>query len=90
VSKSWQRGSTRAWRRIRAAVLAANRAHNAGRCTLRIDKVCTGWADCVHHVLGRRATGDDPRHLVAACGACNRSVGDPARHDPEPRPITRW
>lgn len=37
MSRSWANGSTRAWRSLRAAVLAANRATNAGRCTLALD-----------------------------------------------------
>ncbi|CRK59190.1 hypothetical protein [Alloactinosynnema sp. L-07] len=71
-------------------MLADNAATNAGRCTLRIKDVCAGWVTEFHHVLGRAVTGDDPRHLVAACGPCNRHVGDPARYDPQPRTMTRW
>ena len=83
-SKAWAGGSTRAWRTIRAAVL--NR--DGHRCQLRLD-VCTVTATCVHHTLGK-ALGDDPAHLVAACEPCNQAVGDPRRHDPAPRPRTRW
>lgn len=105
MSRTWSRGSTRRWRRIRAAVLEHNLASNGGRCTLQIPTVCTGRADCAHHTHGRAITGDDPEHLVAACTACNLHIGDPQTHnpactlcaqrptntlDPEPRPATRW
>lgn len=91
MSRSWAGGSTRRWRKLRAVVLANNRATNGGRCTLAIPGVCTGEATHVHHTLGRTVTGDDPAHVVAACAACNLHVGDPAaRPDPSPRPITRW
>ena len=87
MSLSWKGGSTRAWRRLRAWVLA----RDGYRCRLRVPGVCTGRATCVHHTLGKRVTGDDPRYLVAACTQCNLKVGDPARSpDPAPRPVTRW
>lgn len=86
MSKSWAAGSTAAWRRVRAEVLARDR----GRCRLRIERVCTGTATCVHHVAGRAATGDDPRYLVAACEACNLATGDPVKLDPPHRSLTDW
>jgi hypothetical protein len=58
-------------------------------CQLRIEGVCTGRATCVHHTLGRAVTGDDPRHMVAACMGCNLRVGEP-KLDPRPRGGTRW
>ncbi len=85
MSKAWAKGSTRQWRKTRLAVL--NR--DGWRCRLRHD-VCTKVATCVHHVLGRTATGDDPRYLVASCQPCNLKVGDPATHKPKFRPQTRW
>ncbi|HEV2784686.1 MAG TPA: hypothetical protein VGX25_35325 [Actinophytocola sp.] len=85
MSKAWAKGSTRRWRKIRARVLARDRY----RCQLRRPD-CAGRADQVHHTLGRAVTGDDERYLVAACGPCNRGVGDPARRDPQPAPRTRW
>jgi hypothetical protein len=85
VSGGWAGGSTRAWRRVRAQVLA--NAH--GRCQLRLPG-CTIRATCVHHVGGRARTGDDPAGLVAACEPCNLLVGDPVRKDPPARPVTRW
>jgi len=89
MSRSWSKGSTRRWRKVRAAVLLANQAENRGRCTLAIARVCTGTADTAHHTRGKRH-GDDPRDLVAACAACNLHVGDPTRHSPPPRPTSRW
>lgn len=87
---TWDKGSTRRWRRIRARVLAENRARHGGRCRLGIAGVCQGEATHVHHTLGRAVTGDDPRHLVAACAACNLHIGDPARHNPQPKRVSRW
>lgn len=52
---------------------------------------CMGVADCVHHTRGKRVTGWDMDHMVAACTPCNLRVGEPDRtHDPEPRPMTTW
>jgi hypothetical protein len=84
VSRSWARGSTRAWRRTRAQVLA----RDGYRCQLRIEGVCTGMATCVHHTLGKRY-GDDPAHLVAACQPCNARVNDPARTSDHQR-VVAW
>jgi 5-methylcytosine-specific restriction endonuclease McrA len=84
VSKAWTGGSTRAWRRVRALVLARD-----GRlCRLQLAG-CTTVATHVHHVRGK-ARGDDPAHLVAACAGCNLKVGDPTTYDPEPRSVTKW
>jgi hypothetical protein len=87
---SWDKGSTRRWRRIRAWVLEQNVITNGGRCTVRIKGVCTGVADCVHHTKGRSVTGDDPRYLAASCTACNLKIGDPARHSPQPKRVSNW
>lgn len=87
MSQAWAKGSTRAWRRTRAAVLA----RDGYSCRLGIEGVCTGHATHVHHTHGRSTTGDDPAHLVAACQACNLHIGDPTRTpDPAPRPRTAW
>lgn len=83
---AWRGGSTRAWRRLRAQILA----RDLHLCQLRIPGVCTQTADCVHHTHGRNVTGDDPRYLAAACTPCNLHIGDPTRHDPAPRPVTQW
>ncbi len=100
---AWQAGSTREWRGIRADVLARDgyrcRAHADGWCD-RVPGVhrCTGHAPLhgghAHHTLGRSVTGDDPRHIVAACGPCNLHIGDPTQRapvaDPQPQPRTNW
>jgi 5-methylcytosine-specific restriction endonuclease McrA len=86
MSEQWKRGSTRAWRRVRAAVLV----RDGHRCQLRLPEVCTGRATHVHHTLGRAVTGDDPAHLVASCGPCNLTTGDPRAADPPPRPAAWW
>lgn len=103
MSRRWARGSTRAWRRLRARVLLANLADNGGRCQIALPgtwvtadgqiRRCLGRADCVHHTRGRAITGDDPRFLVAACTPCNLKAGDPtktAQYDPPGRSATRW
>lgn len=85
MSRSWAGGSTRAWRRIRALVLA----RDGYRCRLKLPG-CTTVANQVHHTGAREVTGDNPNHLVAACQHCNLAVGDPRSHDPNPQPRTRW
>lgn len=99
MSKSWGRGSTRAWRRTRALVLLRDagrgcRAHRDGWCnqvTRPSSHACTDTQDCVHHTLGKARTGDDPRHMVASCTACNLHIGDPTTHnDPPNKAVTRW
>lgn len=104
MSKTWASGSTRRWRTIRAMVLARDhyqcRAHQDGWCA-RANRpgphTCTGRADLTgphaghaHHTHGRSVTGDDPRHIVAACQACNLWIGDPTTTDPPGRSATQW
>lgn len=84
MSKNWQGGSTRRWRRIRAAVLL----RDGNLCQLKLEG-CTTVAEHVHHVIGK-AAGDDPAHLTSACAHCNLKLGSPTRHDPPPQPRTRW
>jgi 5-methylcytosine-specific restriction endonuclease McrA len=86
VSRTWAKGSTRQWRRIRARVLA----RDGYQCKVQIEGVCTTKATCVHHTQGRAVTGDDERYLQAACQPCNLAIGDPAKRDPQPRSVTRW
>lgn len=97
MSRSWEGGSTRAWRKTRARVLAAN---PGGRCRVdvgqgctrhgrRCPNVCTGTATCVHHVNGKRA-GDRAENLLPSCRACNLHVGDPLHARPAAQPRTRW
>ena len=84
MSKSWDAGSSRAWRKLRLRILARDKY----QCQLR-QACCTGHATHVHHLQGKQA-GDDPTQLVAACQACNYYVGDPSRYNPPARPATRW
>lgn len=84
MSGAWDKGSTRAWRKIRRQVLERDRY----RCRVQLDG-CTTRAGHVHHVKGK-AMGDDPAYLVAACSSCNGKVGDPRRSDPDPNPWPGW
>ena len=84
MSRGWESGSTRAWRRVRRQVL--ERDHH--RCQLQLPG-CTGRATHAHHTKGK-AMGDDPAHLLAACSSCNLKTGDPTRFDPEPKPWAGW
>jgi 5-methylcytosine-specific restriction endonuclease McrA len=84
VSRAWDGGSTRAWRRIRAQVLI----RDGNVCQIRLPG-CTETAEHVHHTMGRAATGDDERFLAAACAHCNLQLGAP-NTDPEPLPRSRW
>ena len=91
MSRGWAGGSTRAQRRQRSDVLF----RDGGLCQLRIDDDCEIYADQVHHKHGVTISGkvvanlDD---LEAACGTCNRKVGDPTtKDDPQPNPPrTNW
>ncbi len=96
MSKGWEGGSTREWRRIRLAVLR----RDSYVCQVKIAGICKYRADCVHHLYGK-AAGDNPRNLVASCTPCNLHVGDPMKPkrgggrtrrsaDPKPRPRTAW
>jgi len=44
----------------------------------------------VHHIRGKRVTGDDPRFLITACTACNLHMGDPSADDPPHKVMTQW
>lgn len=83
MSKAWAKGSTWAWRRIRAQVLA----RDGHRCQLQLPG-CATTATHVHHTIGKEH-GDDTAHLLAACAHCNLATGKPDG-DPAPRPRTRW
>ncbi len=73
MSTAWAKGSTRAWRRLRARILH----RDAYTCQLKLPGVCTGQATQVHHTVGRAISGDDPAYLVAACAPCNLKTGQP-------------
>lgn len=63
-----RKGSTRAWRKVRAAVLKRD-------CSLCA--YCGGPATIVDHVQPvNRGGTDDESNLVAACATCNGSKGD--------------
>jgi 5-methylcytosine-specific restriction endonuclease McrA len=85
MSRSWAKGSTAAWRRIRAAVLA----RDGYRCQLKLEG-CTTKAEHAHHTIGREVSGDDPAFLVASCPSCNYRIGDPRKLDPAPKPKQWW
>ncbi len=86
MSKAWEGGSTRAWRKLRLEILARDN----WKCRIRIPEKCTGEATQVHHTLGRKVTGDDPAHLESACAPCNRAVGEPGKRTIRPEPRTTW
>lgn len=90
MSRSWEGGSTTAWRQIRAVVLARDRH----LCRIGTPGVCTERATCVDHiVLKELGGGDEETNLRAACEPCNlhrnRERSRPA-HEPAPRRISRW
>ena len=92
MSKGWENGSTREWRKIRLRILK----RDSYQCQLRIAGICRYRADCVHHLHGK-AAGDNPAGLVAACTPCNLRIGDPTKPtrgktlaDPAPKPSTLW
>jgi 5-methylcytosine-specific restriction endonuclease McrA len=90
----WDKGSTRAWRRVRALVLA----RDAYRCGLEVQGVCVGTSTPMHahHVHGKDSgcpgcRADLATHLIAACAPCNLHVGNPAGGaDPPAVPVSRW
>jgi 5-methylcytosine-specific restriction endonuclease McrA len=85
MSKGWEGGSTRRWRKTRALVLV----RDGYRCQLRLPG-CTTHATHVHHVAGKQF-GDDPALLVASCQHCNLVTGDPTKlSDPKNEAVTKW
>lgn len=86
MSKSWKKGGSRGWRRLKAQVIA----RDGGACQLKIPDVCQRKATTAHHTAGKTVTGDNPAYLVAACQPCNLKVGDPRKHDPDPKPWAGW
>lgn len=84
MASTWDKGSTRAWRKLRLVILERDRY----RCRLKLEG-CTTRATHVHHLKGK-AMGDDPAFLVSACADCNLKVGNPTRNDPEPLAWTGW
>lgn len=100
MNAGWSSGSSRAWRRLRAAVLARDqylcKAHPtwcdaAGAPPHTCTTTAPARGGHVHHTHGKKVTGDDPRYLVAACASCNQAIGQPKPDtDPPPRPRTAW
>lgn len=89
MSNAWAGGSTAAWRKLRGSILQANRVEHGGACQVALPDVCTGQANTVHHTLGKKITGDDPKYLVACCKECNGSIGEPARA-PRHKRVSNW
>jgi 5-methylcytosine-specific restriction endonuclease McrA len=85
VSQAWEGGSTRAWRRIRAAVLL----RDGGTCQLQHPGCTTTATHAAHTVPKSRGGRDVMTNLKAACAHCNLSEGADFG-DPPPRPVTNW
>ena len=81
---SWEGGSTAAWKKLRRKILQ----RDGHRCQIRLPG-CTTIATEVDHTIGK-VYGDNPDHLRAACSHCNKSQGNPERHDPPATPRTNW
>lgn len=90
MSKAWAKGSTTAWRKLRARILFDNQVENQGQCQVQLPDVCTGQANTVHHVLGRAVTGDNRDYLVACCRECNLKIGEPKLSSPPHRVVSDW
>lgn len=70
----WKNGTPPGWAAVRAAVM-----RSGSDCEIKIRNVCTGVAQCVHHVQGNAADPLDVRYLKRSCNACNLHIGDPTR-----------
>ncbi|WP_020385933.1 HNH endonuclease [Kribbella catacumbae] len=74
MSKGWEGGSTRAYRKLRAFVLLRDNY----QCQLTTKDICTHVGDQLHHLDGVNAGKlCPPDRAVAACGPCNNHIGDP-------------
>lgn len=89
MSKGWQGGSTRRWRKLRAYILRRD-GHTCRMPThpevqalaqqrrINLTKICTTTATHAHHLDGVKAgLICPPNRLVAACASCNWAIGDP-------------
>lgn len=85
MSKAWAGGSSTAWRKTRALVLA----RDGYRCQVKLPGVCTSHATHVHHTRGKWM-GDDPAYLVASCADCNLKLGDVTRGNPASETVKWW
>lgn len=74
MSERWERGSSRAWRRIRAEVIL----RDGGLCQLRLDG-CETYGTQVHHTQPWTGRPEDvpTTQLITACPTCNRTAGEP-------------
>jgi hypothetical protein len=86
VSRVWASGSTTAYRKFRALILARDKY----ACQLRLPG-CTITGNQLHHLLGVAVSGKvcAPEHACASCFACNRSIGE-VKGDPHPSSRTAW
>lgn len=85
MSTKWRNkaGWYSAYVKLRKNYLEHNAVHNAGKCQIQIEGVCTGVATSVHHLLGMEVVSPlDTRYWQAACQPCNSKVGDPLAKDP--------
>lgn len=82
-------GSTRAWRRLRAVILARD-GHVCQIPDYTPDgEICGAPATHVDHIVQRWAGGTDaPANLRAACAPCNLKRG--GRLDPYAPPSRKW
>lgn len=90
MSRAWRKGSTSAWRRLRAIILDRDQH----RCQVPVNKGLTGYQPCgerathVDHITPKSLGGQDvPANLRAACASCNLSRG--ARTDDQPSRTVR-
>lgn len=82
MSRGWAGGSTTAWRKARAYVLA----RDGGVCQIRTPGICITAATHADHIVAKVNGGtDDVRNLQAACSPCNLNKGAPKPTAPKPR-----
>lgn len=84
MSKSWQGGSTAAWRKTRLAVQARPDGWICALCGQPIPRGLPrthpdSWQ--AHHTRDRRLVGDDPRFIVPSHRLCNQQAGQPGRDE---------
>lgn len=82
-----QGGSTRAWRKLRAYVLA----RDDYRCQRPEAHDCQGYATDAGHIVARSAGGrDTPENLRAECARGNRAEGARMRNAAAAAPRVVW
>jgi 5-methylcytosine-specific restriction protein A len=86
MSRSWEKGSTYSWRRVRSAVLT----RDGQQCKLQLPG-CTGRATHVDHIVPKSKGGTDhPSNLRASCQHCNLRRGTGTKPNLTPTGGTRW